>query len=119
DQHASDANDYRFDKTVVPVKLLQYGDDHLVSRSQAKRLLQRFDRFRTVVLNFEGVESIGQAFADEVFRVFPSQHPEVEIIPVQANEQVMRMINRAVSGRDPQGDLFSSQPSPDSEPDSR
>lgn len=106
DEYATDIEDYRFDKTIVPVKLLQYGDDRLVSRSQAKRLLDRFDRFRTVVLNYEKVESIGQAFADEVFRVFPSQHPEVEIIPINANEQVTRMMRRAISERQPQTDLF-------------
>jgi anti-sigma regulatory factor (Ser/Thr protein kinase)/uncharacterized protein (DUF1330 family) len=107
DEHATDDENYRFDKTIVPVKLLQYGDDHLVSRSQAKRLLGRFDRFKTVVLNFQDVESIGQAFADEVFRVFPAQHPEVELIPMNTNEQVGRMISRATAGREPQRDLFS------------
>lgn len=107
DAYATDSEKYGFDRTVVPVKLLQYGDDQLVSRSQAKRLLVRFDRFKTVVLNFEGVETIGQAFADEVFRVFPGQHPEVELVPVSANEQVSRMISRATAGRVPQRDLFS------------
>jgi anti-sigma regulatory factor (Ser/Thr protein kinase) len=106
DEFATDTEDYRFDKTVVPVKLLQYGDDRLVSRSQAKRLLARFDRFRTVVLNFDNVESIGQAFADEVFRVFPSQHPKIDIVGINANEQVTRMMNRALSERQPQADLF-------------
>ena len=56
---------------MVPVDLARYGDDNLVSRSQARRLLARVDRFRTVVLDFKGVDAIGQAFADEVFRVFP------------------------------------------------
>jgi anti-sigma regulatory factor (Ser/Thr protein kinase) len=96
DRYATDTEDYRFDKTVVPVKLLEYGDDALVSRSQAKRLMNRFDRFQTVVLDFEGVTSIGQAFADQVFRVFPSLHPEVELIPIRTNEQVSRMVNRAL-----------------------
>jgi len=36
-------DDYGFTKTVVPVRLTQYGDDKLVSRSQAKRLLARID----------------------------------------------------------------------------
>jgi len=95
DQYADEDGDYAFDKTVVPVKLLSYGDERLVSRSQAKRLLARFERFRTVVLNFEGVDSIGQAFADEVFRVFRLQHPNVELIPINANERVSQMITRA------------------------
>ena len=106
DAYATDTQDYRFDRTVVPVKLLQYGDDRLVSRSQAKRLLTRFERFRTVILDFEGVESVGQAFADEVFRVFPAEHPTVELLAVNTNEQVARMMSRAVSARQPQGDLF-------------
>lgn len=106
DEYATDAEDYRFDRTVVPVKLLQYGDDLLVSRSQAKRLLARFDRFKTVVLNFEDVESIGQAFADEVFRVFVAQHPGIELLATNTNEQVARMMNRAISERQPQADLF-------------
>ena len=96
DQYATDSIDYRFDKTVVPIRLMTYGNDRLVSRSQAKRLLSRIDRFRHVILDFDSVDTIGQAFADEIFRVFASEHPDIEIIPVQANEQVSRMINRAI-----------------------
>lgn len=94
DKFTSD-EDYGFTKTVVPVKLMRYGDDNLVSRSQAKRLLSRFDRFKVVVLDFAGVASVGQAFADEVFRVFRAKHPEVEIVPVHASSEVKRMISRA------------------------
>jgi biotin operon repressor/anti-sigma regulatory factor (Ser/Thr protein kinase) len=96
DRFTSD-DDYGFTKTVVPVKLMRYGDDNLVSRSQAKRLLDRFDRFRVVVLDFSGVASIGQAFADEVFRVFRARHPDVEVVPVHASSEVKRMISRAES----------------------
>jgi anti-sigma regulatory factor (Ser/Thr protein kinase)/biotin operon repressor len=94
DRFTSD-DDYGFTKTVVPVKLMRYGDDNLVSRSQAKRLLSRFDRFRTVVLDFSGVASVGQAFADEVFRVFTAKHPSVEIVPIHVSSEVKRMISRA------------------------
>ena len=90
-------DDYGFTKTVVPVKLARYGDDKLVSRSQAKRLLARVDRFKTVILDFKGVESIGQAFADEVFRVFVNSHPDLEIRETNANSLVRRMISRARS----------------------
>jgi anti-sigma regulatory factor (Ser/Thr protein kinase) len=89
-----EAEDFAFTKTVVPVKLAQYGDDNLVSRSQAKRLLARVDRFRTVMLDFEGVETIGQAFADEIFRVFRQQHTEVNLLEVNASAQVASMITR-------------------------
>ena len=88
-------DDFGFTKTVVPVRLAQYGDDRLISRSQAKRLLARVDRFRTVIFDFQEVESIGQAFADEVFRVFQNKHPEIELVPYKANSAVARMIRRA------------------------
>lgn len=94
DKFTSD-DDYGFTKTVVPVKLMRYGDESLVSRSQARRLLARFDRFKIVMLDFSGVSSIGQAFADEVFRVFRLKHPEVELIPMHASSEVKRMISRA------------------------
>ena len=94
DKFTSD-DDYGFTKTVVPVNLMRYGDDNLVSRSQAKRLLARFDRFKVVLLDFSGVASIGQAFADEVFRVFVHKHPEVELIVIHASSEVKRMMSRA------------------------
>jgi anti-sigma regulatory factor (Ser/Thr protein kinase) len=96
DKFTSD-EDYGFTKTVVPVKLMRYGDDNLVSRSQAKRLLTRIDRFKVVMLDFSGVASIGQAFADEVFRVFRSKHPGVELVPTNTSLEVRRMISRAES----------------------
>ncbi len=91
----SSGEDYGFTKTVVPVKLAQYGEDKLISRSQAKRLVARVDQFKTVYFDFEGVETIGQAFADEIFRVFAKSHPEIEVIPVNANVEVQGMINAA------------------------
>jgi anti-sigma regulatory factor (Ser/Thr protein kinase) len=94
DQFTS-GEDYGFTKTVVPVKLAQYGDENLVSRSQAKRLLARVERFETVILDFSGVESVGQAFADEIFRVFAAQHPKVTLLELNTNSAVKRMISRA------------------------
>jgi anti-sigma regulatory factor (Ser/Thr protein kinase) len=94
DQYSS-GDDYGFTKTVVPVRLAQYGDDKLISRSQAKRLLSRVDRFKTVLFDFRAVETVGQAFADEIFRVFAQGHPEIEIIPINATPQVQQMVNAA------------------------
>lgn len=58
-QFSSGPDDYSFEKTVVPVRLAKVGDENLVSRSLAKRLLQRVDRFCCVVLDFDAVPSIG------------------------------------------------------------
>ncbi|MGA2136852.1 MAG: DUF4325 domain-containing protein [Bryobacteraceae bacterium] len=94
DQYSS-GDDYGFTKTVVPVRLAQYGDDKLISRSQAKRLVARLDRFKTVLFDFRAVESIGQAFADEIFRVFAQSHLDIEIIPINATPEVQQRINSA------------------------
>lgn len=88
---------YGFNKTVVPVKLAQYGNDKLISRSQAKRLLARVHLFKTVIFDFVNVDTVGQAFADEIFRVFAIEHPAVEILYIHANAGVKRMIDRAKS----------------------
>lgn len=102
DQYTS-GDDYGFNKTVVPVNLARYGSDKLISRSQAKRLLARIELFKIVIFDFTDVDSIGQAFADEIFRVFAIQHPEVELASVHANAEVHRMIERAKSGLDAVG----------------
>jgi hypothetical protein len=65
--------------------------------------MQRVDRFRHVVLDFSDVTTIGQAFADEIFRVFVQAHPEVELVPVHAVPEVQQMIRRAETARDADG----------------
>jgi len=95
DQYAD--TDHGFTTTVVPVKLARYGNDQLLSRSQAKRLLARVELFKVVLFDFKDVEEIGQAFADEIFRVFANQHPEITVAPIHANSAVKRMIERVKS----------------------
>lgn len=92
--YTAEEDDFGFTRTIVPVTLARYGDENLVSRSQAKRLLARFDRFKEVILDFKGVDTIGQAFADEVFRVYPRQYPQVHIVPLNFNDQIENMILR-------------------------
>jgi len=95
-------DDFDFSKTIVPMKLAQFGGE-LVSRSQAKRLIARFDRFKLVILNFEGVSEVGQAFADELFRVYARANPGVELLPQNMSEQVERMWRRAIGTTQGQG----------------
>lgn len=97
DRYASGKEDYGFSKTHVPVDLVRYGDENLVSRSQAKRLVSRLERFKQIILDFKGVNMIGQAFADEIFRVFQNEHPDVNFISINTNAEVENMINRIKS----------------------
>ena len=95
DKYAS-GNEYGFDKTVVPVTMARYANERLVSRSQAKRLLARVDRFKIIIFDFSGIDQIGQAFADEVFRVFRNKHPDMQRYFSQATPNVEDMIIRAL-----------------------
>jgi anti-sigma regulatory factor (Ser/Thr protein kinase) len=97
DEFSSGPEEYRFDRTVVPVRMALYEGERLLSRSQAKRILNRVDRFKHVVLDFEGVDTVGQAFADEVFRVFARSHPDMTITAVNETAQIGMMIKRALS----------------------
>jgi hypothetical protein len=51
------------------------------------------------ILDFKSIRYIGQAFADELFRVFPSMNPNTVIIEINANADVQNMINRARNTR--------------------
>lgn len=82
-----------FSKTGITVKMFAGTSDY-ISRSQAKRLISGLEKFKTVILDFKNVETIGQAFVDEVFRVFKKRHPEISVKPVNMNNAVRFMIAR-------------------------
>lgn len=88
-------DEYGFNKTMVPIKPLEFGyGDTLVSRSQARRLLFGLDKFLDIGLDFKGIKNIEQGFADEIFRVFQNNHPNTKIRYINANKQVENMIKR-------------------------
>lgn len=97
DKFTADLDDFGFSKTHLSVQLAKYEGDHLVSRSQAKRILNRLEKFKEVYLDFKDVTEIGQAFADEIFRVFANGHPSIKLIPVHVTPDVSKMIQRARS----------------------
>lgn len=98
-QYSSELHDYGFTKTHVPLMLAKYEGEQLVSRSQAKRLMLRVDQFKEVILDFTGITTIGQAFADQLFRVFQGEHPNLLIVPINENDEVKNMIARAKGER--------------------
>ncbi len=86
--------DFQFTKTRTIIKLFAFGTE-FVSRSQAKRLVHGLEQFREVVLDFKGVDLVGQGFVDEVFRVWAREHPEVELVPIEMNDAVAFMVGRS------------------------
>lgn len=87
-EYTEGPEDFKFNKTVIPLRLAQYKNEKLVSRSQAKRVLIRIERFENVTFDFTGIESIGQAFADEIFRVYPQKHSGITLLPTHMTTSV-------------------------------
>lgn len=78
-----------FTKTSLPIKRIF--QTFPVSRSQAKRLTNRFEEFEEVILDFEGVTEMGQGFGDELFRVYRDSHSEIILTPINMNDAVAKM----------------------------
>ena len=85
-------------RTNIPV-FEACADRNPITRSQAKRLCARLDMFDEVILDFEKSMIMGQGFADEVFRVFHNNHPQVVVMPVGMNPVVKRMYLHAANNK--------------------
>jgi hypothetical protein len=91
-----DEETLRFDRTVVSLTLFET-EGRFVSRAEAKRLGTRLDRFREAVLDFSGIDEVGLAFVDELFRVWAGEHPETRLVPINVSPAVERVVRRAIT----------------------
>ncbi len=96
DSFAGESEDYLFNKTFVALTLSQYEGEQMVSRSQAKRVLNRVENFKTVVLDFTNIDFVGRAFIDEIFRVYRNEHPNIVITHVNANKAIVGLIESII-----------------------
>lgn len=92
-EYAPDEYDFRFEKTRVFVKLFKRD---LISRSEARRLLSGLEKFSEIILDFSGVNSMGQGFADEIFRIFAKQHAHISIAVENAKPIISAVIKHVV-----------------------
>jgi len=69
---------------------------NLISRAEAKRLLVNLDKFKEIILDFKGVKTLGQGFADEVFRVFKNKYPKIKITTTNLSPTLEIMIRHVV-----------------------
>ena len=51
DTYRAEFDTFGFSKTIIPLKLMECEGEKLISRSQAKRLLKRVDKFKEVALD--------------------------------------------------------------------
>ena len=91
-----DSESLEFNRTEIFVELSRLGQETLISRSQAKRIIFGLEKFHLITLDFSRVRLIGQGFVDEIFRVFSQANPDIEIKYVHANDDVEFMIKRSV-----------------------
>lgn len=84
-----------FAKTEIIVKLVKEYEKNLISRSVAKRILNNLEKFKEITFDYKGIENIGQGFADQIYRVFQNENPEVILNNINVNEEIEFMINRA------------------------
>jgi len=85
---------FNFNKTEVTVKLYNIYSSY-ISRSQARRILGGLDKFKKIMFDFKNVRTVGQSFADEVFRVWKNNHKDIDIVYKNANENIVFMMERA------------------------
>jgi anti-sigma regulatory factor (Ser/Thr protein kinase)/predicted transcriptional regulator len=85
---------FQFSKTGVKVKLYHQDVDY-VSRSQARRILAGLEKFKTIEFDFKDVSTVGQAFADEIFRVWQTAHKDIKVTVQNTNENILLMVRRA------------------------
>ncbi|MEC7786427.1 MAG: DUF4325 domain-containing protein, partial [Nitrospinota bacterium] len=87
----------KFDKTNIIVRLSKIGDECYISRSQARRIILGMEKFKYVILDFSDIPTVGQAFVDEVFRVFKTKYTGTKIEYKNANDNVKFMIERGLT----------------------
>ncbi|NQZ09169.1 MAG: STAS-like domain-containing protein [Algicola sp.] len=85
-------------KIIVSVSSFRFGQELLISRSQARRLLTCIASVEIVVFDFNDITRIGQAFADEIFRVYAKRNPQIELLYQNVCKDVEFMILRAKGG---------------------
>ena len=95
-KYYTDPEELAFDKTEVRIKLYTRGSIY-ISRSQARRVLVNLEKFKSIILDFDKVPGVGQAFVDEIFRVFKIKHPDIQITPVNMNDSVAFMVKRVAA----------------------
>lgn len=88
--YSRDGAGYGFERTTIPLRLLATPLSGLDSRAQARRVAARLQQFRRAEMDFDGVETIGHSFVDELFRVLPMDG--VEMVPMNMSPAVAALV---------------------------
>jgi hypothetical protein len=80
-------------ETEIKIKLHTVGGMP-VSRSKAREVLSGLEKFRVILLDYDKVPMVGQAFSDEIYRVFHEKHPHIKIEETNMRKAVEFMVTR-------------------------
>ena len=88
----------KLSKESFTIKLGYFCDNkYPMSRSEARRIVKSLNSFEEIILDFEKIENIGQAFCHEIFVVFQNANPNMNINYINANDNVKGMILRILN----------------------
>lgn len=71
-------------------KRIEHLDDNI------QHVCNRLEKFEEAILDFDGIEWIGQGFAHQIFVVFKNAHPNISIVPINMSDSVESMYNHVV-----------------------
>lgn len=85
-----------FIRTHIPIAHF-FPNGNPVSRSEARRLGEMILDFKEITLDFANVEEVGQAFVHELFVVWQSSNPDVQLKWIHTEQAVENMIRRVLN----------------------
>ena len=84
--------------TLVPINILRISENEQInSRAQAKSILRKVDNIKTIKFDFNNVDLIGPAFADELIRTIRKSGKAIEIQWINSNEIIDVMMSHAMN----------------------
>lgn len=72
---------------------------NMMSGTDARELINNFEKGAAITLDFSGVEEIGDEFARELFITWREENPESTIAVVNARESVATVIEQIMKSR--------------------
>ena len=82
----------------IPINLLKVPGDELVnSREQAQSILRNISDLKTIEFDFNNIDLIGPAFADELVRKTKAKNQVADIKWINSNEMVDVLMSRALT----------------------
>ncbi len=98
DAHSSEPGQQDLSRAFVRVAALQRDGQPLLTRSEARQLMNGLENFEEVTLDFRGVASVGRSFADEVFQVKGEIEGSTKLVWKNLSADVAKVVQDIATG---------------------